>query len=510
MDYWFIWAPLSLVLGTVIGYIGRILIAKFRLKTAEEKVKEILEQAVREGEAKKKELILEAKDSLIEERRQLEKEFKDRSNELQNQQRRLQQKEDNLDRRFEALEKKEKNLENEEQELQAKAAEVQKAYEHHLRELEKVAQMTAEQAKRQLVEEMTEQAKKDSLGLIKKIEEEAKDQAESKAREIIASSIERNAAEVTAEKTITTVTLPNDEMKGRIIGREGRNIRAFESIAGVDLIIDDTPEVVVISSFDPYRREVAKLTLEKLIEDGRIHPARIEEMIVKIQKDVEQDIYELGKQACIQLQISLPRDLYPYIGRMKYRTSYGQNVYSHSIEVANIAGMIAGELKMDVGQAKTAGILHDIGKCIPSAGDGGHAVIGAEVLKKYNIEEIVVNAVSSHHNETEPKFLLASIIIAADSISASRPGARRESFEEYIKRLQALETIATSFDGVDKAFAIQAGREVRIFVNSEKVLDDSALILARDIAKKIEENMKYPGQIKITLIRETRVIEYAK
>lgn len=501
--------PLSLVM-TVIGYFLRMLVAKLRVTSAQEKVKEILAEAERQAEAEKKEALLEAKDSILEERRQLEKEYKDRNNELQQLQRRLVSKEDNLDKRFEALEKKERKLAAEQRELESKENEVKQAYERHLQELEKVSHMSADEAKRQLKEEMTAEAKMESANFIKKMDEESRDTALQNAREIIVASIERNSAEVTAEQTISSVNLPNDEMKGRIIGREGRNIRAFEAIAGVDLIIDDTPEVVVISSFDPYRRQIAKTALEKLVEDGRIHPARIEEAINRVEKDMKQEILEAGKSAAIELQVHIPRDLYSYIGRLKYRTSYGQNVFQHSMEVARLSGMIAGELKMDVTSAKTAGLLHDIGKCIEGNGDGGHAVIGAEVLKRYGMDKDIVNAVAAHHYEEQPAGVLASIIIAADSISASRPGARRESFDDYIKRLQTLESLATSCEGVEKAYAIQAGREVRVFVNSEKITDDNAYMLARDIAKKVEGGMKYPGQIKVTLIRETRVIEYAK
>ncbi|MFN4216794.1 MAG: ribonuclease Y [Brevinematales bacterium] len=503
------WLIPSLI-GIGVGVFLRWLWAQLDLKSAEKKVSQILEAAVREAETKKREMLLEAKDKLLEERRQLEKEFRDRSAELQQNQRRLMQKEDLLDKRMETLDKKEQELEQERRLLKQKAEELQAAHEKHLKELERIAQMTAEQAKQMLIEEMLEEAKKDSISMIKKMEDEAKDLAESRAREIILSAIQRNAAEVTAEKAISTITLPNDEMKGRIIGREGRNIRSFEAIAGVDLIIDDTPEVVVISSFDPYRREVAKRALEQLMQDGRIHPARIEEVIQKITKEMEQNMVDAGKQACIDLKIVLPRELYPYIGRLKYRTSYGQNVYDHAIEVANISGMIAGELRTNVEYAKMAGLLHDIGKGIKTLGEGVHATVGADVASKYGLPDEVVNAIASHHGEVEVKYLTAAIVSAADAISASRPGARRESFENYIKRLQSLEAAATSFEGVEKAYAIQAGREVRVFVASDKVDDQRAAIMARDIAKKIENEMKYPGQIKITLIRETRIIEYAR
>ncbi|MGC8764756.1 MAG: ribonuclease Y [Brevinematia bacterium] len=500
----------SLVIGIVVGYLIRIVIARYRLNSAEEKVKEILEEAEREAETRKKEAILEAKDRLLEERKKLEEEFKEKSYEIQQSQRRLIQKEDFLDKKYEFMQKKERELEEEEKNIKKKSAELQKAYEKHIKELERVAKMTAEEAKKALMNEMLEEAKRESLVYIKKIEEEAKEEAEKKSREIIVSAIQRNAADVTAEKTISTITLPNDEMKGRIIGREGRNIRAFESIAGVDLVIDDTPEVVVISSFDPYRREIAKLSLEKLIADGRIHPARIEEIIAKVEKEISQEIFEDGKRACIELKINLPRDLYSYIGKLKYRTSYGQNVYYHSIEVANIAGIIAGEVNSNVDYAKMAGLLHDIGKGINTIGEGVHSTLGAEVAHKYGLPENVVNAIAAHHGEVEAKFIEAPIVMAADAISASRPGARRESFEDYLKRLQTLEAIATSFEGIEKAYAIQAGREVRVFVKSDIVTDEKAYLIARDIARKIESEMKYPGQIKVTLIRETRVIEYAR
>jgi len=504
------WLPALLLIGIIIGYFSRYVIAKYRLNSAEEKVKQIVDNAVKEAETRKKELLLEAKDKIIEERRQLEKEFRERTVDIQQSQKRLVQKEDALDKRVEALDRKERELETEEKEFKRLSEELKKAHEKHLRELERVAQMTVQEAKQQLINEMIEEAKKDSISIVKKIEDEARDQGEVKAREIIVSAIQRNAAEVTAERTISTVTLPNDEMKGRIIGREGRNIRAFESIAGVDLIIDDTPEVVVISSFDPYRREVAKQSLEKLILDGRIHPARIEEITIRVEKDLAIGIMELGKQACIELKVNLPRELYPYIGRLKYRTSYGQNVYNHAIEVSNISGMIAGELRTNIDQAKIAGLLHDIGKGIKTTGEGVHSAVGAEVAHKFGMPDNIVNAIASHHGETEAKYIEASIVMAADAISASRPGARRESFEDYLKRLQNLESIATSFTGIEKAYSIQAGREVRVFVTSSIVNDEMANVLVKDIAKKIENEMKYPGQIKVTLIRETRVVEYAR
>jgi len=501
---------LGLVIGVVSGYFIRMAIGKYRLNSAQEKVNEILAEARREAETKKKEALLEAQNSILADRRQLEQDFKERNIELQQLQRRLVQKEDTLDRRIEGLEKKEKHLFERERDLERQLNDLKKVQERHLKELEKVAHLTADEAKQQLIDEMRDEAKQDAQHYIKKIEDEASEQADEVARNIIISSVERNATEVAAERTISSVNLPNDEMKGRIIGREGRNIRSFEAIAGVDLIIDDTPEVVIVSSFDPYRREIAKKALERLISDGRIHPARIEEVIGKVQNEINQDIINAGKQACVELKVSLPRELYPYIGRLKYRTSYGQNVYYHSLEVANIAAMIAASLKSNVDFAKQAGLLHDIGKTMKSVGDGGHALLSAKVAQKYGLDDRVVNAIAAHHQEEEAKYIEAHIMITADAISAARPGARRESFDDYIERLHSLEKIATDFEGVEKAYAIQAGREVRVFVSSDQVADDATLILARDIAKKIETSMKYPGQIKITLIRENRVIEYAR
>ncbi len=501
---------LGLIVGAVGGYFARMAIAKYRLNSAQEKVNEILEKAEAEAKAKETKLLLEAQEHILAERKQLEQDFKERNQDLQQLQRRLVQKEDQLDRRFDSLDKKEKDISEKESQLEKEREEVKKAQDHHLRELEKIARLTAEEAKRQLIAELTDEAKQDAQHYIRKIEDEIREQADEMAQDIIVSSVERNAAEVIAEKTISAVNLPNDDMKGRIIGREGRNIRAFEAIAGVDLIIDDTPETVIVSSFDPYRREVAKMALERLITDGRIHPARIEEVILKMQSEINQEIINAGKQACIKLKLSLPRELYPYIGRLKYRTSYGQNVYYHSIEVANIAGMIAGALKTNIDFAKQAGLLHDIGKTMKTVGDGGHALLSAEIAAKFNLDDRVVNAIASHHQEVEQKYIEAHIMLAADAISAARPGARRESFDDYIERLQNLEKIATDYEGVEKAYAIQAGREIRVFVSSDSVSDEGSLILARDIAKKIENTMKYPGQIKITLIRENRVVEYAR
>jgi len=507
-------SPLVLIvvvlIGVLAGYLIRVLIALKDKNSAEQKAKSFVKEAEKQAEARKKEIILEAKDKIFEERKQFDKESRERQNELQQMQRRLVQKEDSLEKKLDNIEKRDKNLslkENDIDKLQQSLIDTQKT---HITALEKVANMSADEAKQNLINEITDEARQDVVPLIQKIEEEAREEAEERSRAILITSLERNAVEVSTEKFITTVTLPSDEMKGRIIGREGRNIRSFESISGVDLIIDDTPEIVVISSFDPYRREIARIALEKLVQDGRIHPTRIEEVILKVQNDINMDIVEAGKLACQDLKLNLPRGLYPYIGRLKYRTSYGQNVYKHSIEVANIAGMLAGELKINVESAKIACLLHDIGKTIKATGEGGHAILGAEVARKFGLSEHIVNAIACHHGEEECKYIEGSIVMLCDAISAARPGARRESFDDYIKRLQQLETLSLSCEGVEKAYAIQAGREVRVFVTAEKVTDDQAYIVARDIAKKIEANMQYPGQIKVTLIREMRIIEYAK
>ncbi len=498
------------LIGIFIGYAIRLVIAKTSVTSAENRAKEIVVEASKNAEARQKELILEAKDRIFEERKVFDKESRERNNELQQMQRRLVQKEDTLDRKLDTIEKRDKDLLRKEDESKNLQKELQDAKKEHLQALEKVAELSAQEAKRQVIESITNEAKAEAVPLIQKIEEEAREEADQKVKAILVTSLERNAVEVATEKFITTVNLPSDDMKGRIIGREGRNIRSFESITGVDLIIDDTPEVVVISSFDPYRREIARLALEKLVQDGRIQPTRIEEVVNKIQNDINLDIVEAGKQACQDLKLNLPRGIYPYIGRLKYRTSYGQNVYKHSIEVANIGGMLAGELNIDIESVKIACLLHDIGKTIKATGEGGHAILGAEVARKFGLPDRIVNAIACHHGEEECKFIEGSIVMLCDAISAARPGARRESFDDYIKRLQQLEELSLSCEGIDKAFAIQAGREVRVFATPEKISDEQAYLTAKEIAKKIEANMQYPGQIKVTLIRETRVTEYAK
>ncbi len=501
----------SLLLGIAIGYAIKVLMGKLKIKTAEVLAQQIIEEAKREAETQKKELLLEAKDQIHKERQKLEDEFRLKKQELSTLERRLLQKEENLEKRIDTLDKKERMLLSKEREILQREEEIKKAYDKHIKELEKIAQMSAEEAKNRLIKEMEEEAKIEATQIINKIEEEARVEGEKKAREILLSVIQRNAVEVTSETTVVTVQLPNDDMKGRIIGREGRNIRTLESITGVDVIIDDTPEVVLLSSFDPVRREIARRTLEKLIQDGRIHPARIEDIHDKVTKEVNRIIREEGEKAVQELKIQgFTSEEIEYIGRLKFRSSYGQNVLEHSKEVANIAGMIAAEIGANVEIAKRAGLLHDIGKGVQTIGEGGHALVGAEIAKKLGESDWVVNIIASHHGEVEPKSIEAIIVQVADAISASRPGARRETFESYLHRLEQLEKIASSFEGVEKAYAIQAGREIRVFVQSDVISDEKAQIIARDIARKIEKEMKYPGQIKVTLIRETRIVEYAR
>jgi len=501
----------SLVLGLVIGYFLRRYIAKLKINSAEVAAENILKEAQKDAEAKKREAILETKDQLFKERSNFERETRERRAELQRWEKRLLQKEENLDKRLDVLDKKDKSLSNRERVVDAKESEIREAQEETRRELERISSLTAEEAKNTLIKGMEEEARRDAQLLINNIESDAKATAEKRARNILAHTIQRLASEITAEITVTSVSLPNDEMKGRIIGREGRNIRALETLTGVDVIIDDTPEAVVISSFDPVRREIARISMERLIADGRIHPARIEEVTSKVTKEVNKVIIEEGDKAVFDLSIQgVSQDLVSYIGRLFFRTSYGQNILAHSKEVANIAGMIAAEIGADVGLAKRGGLLHDIGKAVITDGEGSHAVVGADLAKKFGEIHELVNIIESHHMDREPESVEAVIIQASDSISASRPGARRESMDTYIKRLESLEKIAESFEGVEKSFAIQAGREIRVIVNNDRVNDLKAKEVARDIAKRIEKELKYPGRIKVTLIRETRIVEYAK
>lgn len=497
--------------GFGIGYWMRKNIAEGKIASAEDFARKIIDDAERAGEAKKKEALVEAKEDIHKLRSELEREIKERRNELQRLERRLVQKEENLDRKIDSLEKKEEILAKKEHELDRSQDKMDELYAKELAELERLSGLSSEDARKLLLSNVEEEIRHETAMMIKELEQQAKDEADKKAREIISLAIQRCAADHVAETTVSVVALPNDEMKGRIIGREGRNIRTLETLTGVDLIIDDTPEAVILSAFDPVRREIARTALEKLISDGRIHPARIEEMVEKAQKEVEQKIKESGEQATFETGVhGLHPELIKLLGRLKYRTSYGQNVLKHSIEVSHLAGVMAAELGVDVMLAKRAGLLHDIGKAIDHEVEGPHVTIGAELAKKYRESMEVINAIASHHGDEEPKTIQAVLVAAADAVSAARPGARRETLESYLKRLTRLEEIAESFDGVEKSFAIQAGREIRIMVKPDKIDDLASVRLVRDIVKKIEDELEYPGQIKVTVIRETRAVEYAK
>ena len=501
----------GLLIGFVIGMVYRKKVAEREIGSAELEATRLINEAIRSGESRKKEMLLEAKDEIHRSRTEHDKEVKERRAELSKQERRLEQKETTLDKKTEAFERKEEELAKKMAkvaETQAKADELCKA---QLAKLEEISELTQEQAKQYLLQSVEEEVRHEAAMKIKEIEQQLKDEADATAREVIATAIQRCAADHAAETTVSVVALPNDEMKGRIIGREGRNIRTLETITGVDLIIDDTPEAITVSSFDPVRREVARLALEKLIADGRIHPTRIEDMVEKARKEVDRTIREEGERACYETGVhNLNPELVKILGRQKYRTSYGQNVLNHSIEVAHIAGLMASELGVDVALAKRAGLLHDLGKSIDHEVEGSHVQLGADLLRKYKENPVVLNAVEAHHGDVEPNTVIAVLVQAADAISAARPGARRENVENYIRRLQKLEELTSSYPGVDKAFAIQAGREVRIMVKPEVVTEDNMILLARDIAKKIESELEYPGQIKINVIRETKAVEYAK
>ena len=502
---------IGVIVGFNLGVAHRKKIAEAEFGSAEEKAKSIVKDAEKAADAKKRELLLEAKEENQKLRADFDAEVKERRNELNRQERRINQKEENLDKKTDNLEKKEQTLSQKLKSLESKEKEIAEIKEQQMALIEKISGLTAEEAKTILLKDVENQTKHEAAMMVKEIEQEAKENAEKKAKNIVSLAIQKVAADHVAETTVSVVNLPSDEMKGRIIGREGRNIKALETLTGIDLIIDDTPEAVVLSGFDPLRREVAKIALEKLIDDGRIHPSKIEEMVEKAKEEVENTIKEEGERAVLETGvIGLHPDLVKLIGKLKYRTSYGQNVLNHSIEVSNLARIMAEELGLNPKLARRAGLLHDIGKALDHDMEGTHVEIGVEVLKKYKENPLVINAVEAHHGDVEPQTLEAVLVQAADAISASRPGARRETLEAYIKRLQNLEEIADSFDGVEKSFAIQAGREVRIVVKPEKISDDQMTILARDVAKKVENEMDYPGQIKVNIIRETRVVDYAK
>ena len=502
---------ISFAIGVPVGMAYRKKIAESKIQGAENEAKRLIDLAKIEAENLKKEEIFKAKEEIMNSRKELDQEIKERRGEVQKQESRLIQKEENLERRSENFEKKEREIERELQEVEKQKEEVKKLHEQEVVELQKIASLTREEAKKRLLSEMDKELTAEKAALIREKEQKAKETAIKQAKEILCYSIQKCAADHSQETTVSIVSLPNDDMKGRIIGREGRNIKALETLTGIDLIIDDTPEAVVLSGFDPLRREVAKIALEKLIDDGRIHPAKIEEMVEKAKEEVENTIKEEGERAVLETGvIGLHPDIVKLLGKLKYRTSYGQNVLNHSIEVSNLARIMADELGLDTKLARRAGLLHDIGKALDHDMEGTHVEIGVEVLKKYKENPLVINAVEAHHGDVEPQTLEAVLVQAADAISASRPGARRETLEAYIKRLQNLEEIADSFDGVEKSFAIQAGREVRIIVKPDKISDDQMTILARDVSKRIEDEMDYPGQIKVNVIRETRVADYAK
>ncbi len=494
-----------------IGVSYRKKFAEKEIGSAEEKAKSIIEEARKNAKSKARELLLEAKEENQKLRQALDVEMKDRRRELSIQEKRVNQKEENLERKNDALEKKEQTLNQKIKEYDEKNAEIGDIKQKQLETLEKISGMSQQEAKELLIRDLEQEARHEAAIMVKEIEQEAKDTAEKKAKNIVASSIQKIAADHVAETTVSVVALPSDEMKGRIIGREGRNIRTIETMTGVDLIIDDTPEAVILSSFDPVRREIARLALEKLIVDGRIHPARIEELVEKAKKEVEATIKQEGEAAAFETGVhGLHPELIKLLGRMKYRTSYGQNVLKHSVEVAHLAGVMAGELGVDVNLAKRAGLLHDIGKAVDHEIEGSHVTIGADIAKKYKENEGVIHAIMAHHGDVEADTIIAQLVQAADAISAARPGARRENIETYIKRLEKLEEIANNFNGVDKSFAIQAGREIRIMVKPDVVNDASMILVAKDIVKKIESELEYPGQIKVSLIRETRAVDFAK
>ena len=499
------------VVGVAVGYIIRKKSAEKRIGSAEAQAKRLLEDAMRTAESKRKELVLEAKEQILADKNEFEAEVKERRSELSRQEMRVSTKEENLDKKAEAIERKEETLNQKIKENEALGEKVKAIREEQLKLLEKISGYSIEEARALLIKNLEDDVRYEQAQKLMELEAEWKEEADKKAKNIISLAISRCAADHVSEATISVVTIPNDDMKGRIIGREGRNVRAIESLTGVELIIDDTPEVITISGFDPVRREVARLALEKLIADGRIHPTRIEEMVEKAQREVDASIKQAGEKATFEIGVhGLNIELVKLLGRLKFRTSYGQNVLTHSIEVAELAGVMAAELGADVTLAKRAGLLHDIGKALTAEVEGSHVQIGVDVAKKYKESKEIIHAIEAHHGDVEPHSIIAVIVQAADAISAARPGARRENLENYIKRLEKLEEIAKSFDGVEKTFAIQAGREVRIMVKPEQINDETMALVAREIVKKIESEMEYPGQIKVNLIRESRVVDYAK
>ncbi len=499
------------IISSVITSLYRKNVSEKKIGNAESKAREIIDEAIKTAESKKKEALLEAKEENLKTKNELDKEIRERRAEIQRYEKRVLNKEETIDKKMDSYEKKETALKVKEEELAVMKAKVESLNEQRVQELERISGLTSEQAKDYLLKTVEEEVKHETAKLIKENEARVKEESEKRAKDIIVNAIQKCSTDHVSETTISVVNLPNDEMKGRIIGREGRNIRTIETLTGVDLIIDDTPEAVILSSFDPIRREVARIALEKLIVDGRIHPARIEEMVEKAQKEVETMIREEGEAASLEVGVhGLHPELIKLLGRMKFRTSYGQNALKHSIEVAHLSGLIAAEIGLDVRVAKRAGLLHDIGKSVDHDMEGTHIQLGVDICRKYKESAIVINAVEAHHGDVEPESLIACVVQAADAISASRPGARRETLETYTNRLKQLEDITDSFEGVEKSFAIQAGREIRVMVVPEKVSDADMVLMARDISKQIEAELEYPGQIKVNVIRESRVTDYAK
>jgi conserved hypothetical protein YmdA/YtgF len=502
---------LALLAGIGCGYYWRRIIAESKIGRAEEEAARVVEEATRDAEAKKKELLLEAKDEIYQNRQEVEKEFRDRRRDLDRIERRVLQKEELIDKKTENIEKKEQSLQDKEKETDKTQQDLQLILTQQLKELERLSGLTTEGAKELLLHNVEQQIRQETAVMIRNLENEAKEESDKRAKNIVSLAIQRCAADVVSETTVSVVSLPNDEMKGRIIGREGRNIRTFETLSGVDLIIDDTPEAVILSSFDPVRREIARVALESLVSDGRIHPARIEEMIEKAKNQIDQQLREIGEQAAFEVGVhGLHSELIKLLGRLKYRTSYGQNVLKHSIEVSHLAGVMAAELDVDIMLAKRAGLLHDIGKAVDHEVVGPHVEIGVDLAKKYRESKEVIHGIEAHHGDVEPQTIEAILVQAADAISASRPGARRETLETYIKRLEKLENLANNFPGVEKSFAIQAGREIRIIVKPEEIDDLGTITLVKEIARQIEQELDYPGQIKVIVIRETRSVELAK